>query len=564
MSGKSISVNNILYNSILKNKEIIISIIPLFIGFYLQDTVFTRSVADITRDIPAFVEDANIQKILMVLLPFVAAIVIFYITNLISASKIPTIEMNVTHELISQIIESVKTTKEKVNVNDIMTQIKKVGDVKNIYKVFTAYIVPTIVVTLSLMYNFLKVDLKTGFIVAIMIIILIIATMKLEHSSINAAYNAETSTNDLYDNVHETMTNIDTVITSDTKKKELDNINVMKNKTYKLTYISEIKNGNTTYGLQILSLIAMVGINYMSYSLYMKNDITMTTLVTIVLLTLLFMDYYNYCVGAIKEVISNIGKLYDAQQYFSNFKIIETDNKVSDKKVNLVVKNGNIKFENITLKYDEKVVFDDISLDIDGNSKVGIIGPIGSGKSTLLKMLAGITNYEGNILIDGQNLKDCTYESLVKNIAYISQHPKLFNKSILYNISYGTKYTEKEVIEKLNKLGLMEFINVFPDKLKTVVGKEGNNVSGGQRQFITFIRSLIQNKSIILLDEPSSSLDQHSKEILMNLIKKLKHKTIIITTHDKELLPLFDKVIDNPSKKKQENKRVIMKPYDDH
>ena len=158
MAEKSIDVNKILYNSIVKNKAIVLSVIPLFFGYYLQDTVFTRSIADITRDIPTFIKDVSIQKILMVLLPFIAAIVIFYLANTISANNMPKIEMDITHELTGQIIESVKTSKKKVNVNELMIQIKKVHESKNIYKVFTTYIVPTIVITVSLMYNFLKAD----------------------------------------------------------------------------------------------------------------------------------------------------------------------------------------------------------------------------------------------------------------------------------------------------------------------------------------------------------------------------------------------------------------------
>lgn len=546
MMKKSIDVNNILYNSIWNNKIIILAIIPLFIAFYLQDTVFSRSVADITRDISGFTKDANITKILIVLLPFIAAIIIFYLTNIVIANKIPAIEMDVTHELTNQMIESAKTSKKKINVNEMMTQIKKVTDAKNIYKVFAAYIIPTIVVTVSLMYNFIKADSKTGLIVVIMILILILATMKLEYSSIDAAYEAEKSSNELYDGIHETMTNIDTVITADTKKKELDNLDKIKDKTYDLTYVSEMKNGNTTYGLQLLSLLTVIGINYISYKLYSKNKISATTLVTIILLTLLFMDYYNYCVSAIKEVISNIGKLYDANEYFSNFEII-TDN---INKSDLKIIRGGIELKNITLKYDNKYIFENISLRINGNSKVGIVGPIGSGKSSLLKIIAGIVDYDGNIIIDDQNLKNCTYESIAKHIAYISQHPKLFNQTILYNLSYGTNYTENDIINKLNKLGLMDFIDVFPNKLHTIVGKEGSAISGGQKQFISFIRSIIQNKSIILLDEPSSSLDPKSKQILINLIKRLKDKTIIITTHDKDLVPLFDKIIDNLNQNK--------------
>ena len=543
---KSINVNNILYKTTLNNKSIIFPILLLFIAFYLQDTVFTRYIADITKDIPNFVKDVDIQKMFMVILPFISAIAIFYVSNIISSKKISKIEVEAIHELTSEVIESVKTDKKKINVNTLMGQLKKISEVKNIYTIFTFHIIPTIVITASLMYNFFRADTRTGFYVGLIILILVLITIKLESDSMYYAYEAEKASNELYEDVNEIMVNMDSIVTSDTKTKELENIDVSKNKAYEMAYTNDIKNGNTTYGLQLISLVAIIGINYLSYKLYMKEDIGTTTLITIVLLTLLFMDYYNYCVIAIKEVQSNIGKLYDAHQYFSDFKILSAE--PFDTKAELRIKKGDIKFENIKLKYDDKVIFDNLNLLIDGHSKVGIMGPIGSGKTTLLQMLAGITKYEGNIYIDGQNLKKCTYESIAQHVAYISQHPKLFNKSILYNISYGTNYNEAEVEKRLKEFGLMGFFNTFPQKLHTLVGKEGSDVSGGQRQFISFVRSLIQNKSIILLDEPSSSLDPKNKKILMDSIKNLKNKTIIITTHDNELKPIFDKVINNLSK----------------
>ena len=552
-----INLNEILFRSILNNKTILLGTMTLFIGFYLQDTLFTKHIANITRDIPGFMKTVNIGKIVNVLSPFVAAIIIFYLANIIISNNLSKIELDVTHELSSQVIESIKTTKKKINVNDLMIQIKKVTNTKNIYRLLAVYIIPTIVVIVSVLYNFMKADINTGMIVIGMILLLILVTVILECSTINAVYEGEKSLNNLYDGIHETMTNIDSVITSSTKNKELCNIDNIKDDTYNLTYISELKNGNTTYGLQLLSLLAAIGINYISYKLYISNNISSGVLITNVLLTLLFMDYYNYCVNAIKEVASNIGKLHDANEYFGCFEIIPE----KQGKTELKVKNGDIRFANIIQKYNNKLVFNDISFDIKGNSKIGIVGPIGSGKSTLLRMISGIVDYEGDIIIDDQNIKNCTNESITKHIAYISQHPKLFNRSILYNISYGTDYNEKEIVDKLNKLNLTEFIDTFQDGLHTIVGKEGSSVSGGQRQFISFIRSIIQNKSIILLDEPSSSLDQKSKQIFIGLIKSLNDKTIIITTHDKDLLPIFNTIIDNPSKQVKINQDI--KPHNE-
>jgi ABC-type multidrug transport system fused ATPase/permease subunit len=567
MKETNINISKLLYDSVMSNRAIIFSVFPLFIGYYLQDTVFTRHVAEITTDVPKFMDNATIGRVFQVLLPYVVASLLFYISNIISSKTLPKIELDVLQKLTDQLIESIKTSKNAINVNDIMIHIKKIGDIKNIYKITITYIIPTIIVAISLIYNFMRADYKTGLIVTTVIAVLLAITVRLELDSISNAYESEESLNDLYDEIHEIMANVDTVITSDTKEKEMDNIKDIKDKSYKLCETSETHNINSTYGMQALGLVTMIVVNYMSYRLYVLKEIDSQTLVSIVLLTLLFMDYYSYCVNAIMDLISTIGKFYETNTYFSAFKILFEDQDDTNQKAHtqeteedvksistleeLTVTDGNIQFKNINLKYEKTVIFDKFDLKIKGRSKVAFVGSIGSGKTTLLKMLAGLTNYKGDIFVDDQNLRDRSYSSIVRHIAYISQHPKLFNKSILYNLSYGSDRTEKEIVEKLNQLKLIEFFDQFPNKLDTLAGKEGSKMSGGQRQFVAFIRAIVQNKSIILLDEPTSSLDQKSKQLLIDLINRIKDKTIIVSTHDKQLLPLFDTVIDiNEMKKK--------------
>jgi ABC-type multidrug transport system fused ATPase/permease subunit len=466
-----------------------------------------------------------------------------------------------------------------MNVNELMLHIKKITETKHIYKIFVSNIIPTAVVTISLIYNFMKGNTKTGIIVIIILIVLMLLTAKLEFDSVNKAHQAEEYNNILYDEIHEIMTNIDTVVTSDTKTKEMVNITEVMKTTYDKTYTSEFNNITTTYGLQLLSLVAIMFMNYLSYDLYTNNKIDSTVLVSNVLLSLLFLDYYEYSISAIRRAIPDIGKMRESSEYFAKYKILEDEAKSEEEKKtrlesrsgaiskprpetrsepkleqnkktsnkrfnNLRVRNGDILFKNITIKYDDKLVIDDLDLHIKGNKTIGIIGPIGSGKSTLLKTLAGITKYKGTIYIDGQKINDCTHESIANNISYISQHPKLFNKSIYHNINYGSNYTKEEIQRKINDLGLNSFLNNFPNRLDTMAGKEGTNLSGGQKHFVSLIRSLVQNKSIILLDEPSSSLDKKHKELFIELIAKLDNKTIIITTHDKDLHQLFDNVID--------------------
>lgn len=541
---EKINITNILFKSIFNNKMIFVATIPLFIGYYLQDTIFTRSIAKITTDIPGFLKTVDGWKLGMLLLPYVSAILLFYMSKIITSITINKIELTTIKDLTEKMIESIKTSKTAINVNDVILHIKKLGDTKNIYGIIVTHIVPTLIVSIGLVYNFICGDSNYAIIVALLLIVLGIITIQLEISSVKHAFNTENAGNDLFDSIHEVMLNMDSVITSNTQKKEMNNINVAKEELYKYSCKSNVNNNTTTYGLQAFSVILVLGINYLAYKLYNTNKIDSAQLTATVLMSLLLMDYYNFCIGAIAELVNNMGRYYEIKDYFSQFKIVTYPNDVETRKLNLMVTDGTINISNLTLRYENKNIFENLNLTIRGNTITGMIGPIGSGKTTLLKTFAGIVDYTGNVLIDDQRLENCTYESIAENIAYIPQHPKLFNKTIYYNINYGSAYSKENILKKIESYGLKDFINSFPDKLETNVGKEGNKVSGGQRQLIAIIRALIQNKKILLLDEPTSSLDIKNKDIFLNLIKNIKHKTIIISTHDKQLMQVFDTVID--------------------
>jgi len=538
MSEISINVNKILLKSIVNNKILLLSIIPLFFGYYLQDNVFIRMLSKVTSNIPEFIKDADLTKIFILLLPYLLAVVLFYISNIISASTMPKIELEAITDLLNKIIQSIQTTKKQININDLLLHIKKISGTKNVYRIFVTYIIPTFVLSLALIYNFMINDFKYGLLVIILLVILMCVTIKVEYDNLYEAYKTEETVNDLYDEIHEIMTNIDTVITSNTKDKEMKNIKVAKNITHDLFVNSEVSNNTSTYGLQLMSIGIIIIINYMAYKLYKRNKIDVPIFISVALTSTLLMDYYNYCIHAVGELIMSLGRHTEAVSYFSDFVIIKDKIKKHNK---LILTNNNIQFKNINVSYDKKTIFKNFNLDIEGNKITGLKGHMGCGKSTLLKMLAGVIEHDGIINIDNQNIKeyDCT-----DHIAYISQHPKLFNNTILYNINYGLNLSEKEIQMKIDEMNLTDFFNSFPNKLNTIVGKEGANVSGGQKQYVALMRALLQNKKILLLDEPTSSLDVDAKKILIDVIKKIKNKTIIISTHDPELVHIFDTVIE--------------------
>ncbi len=548
--NKIIDIDSFVYKSFMNNKILIISLIPLFIGYYLYDITFTRSIAKATSDLPKFIENVDVIKILYIILPYFIATILFCISYLISTKTLSKIEIEITRDLMEKIIDSTKETKTEINVNDLMMHIKNILQIKNIFEVVTTTMFPAIIVIFGIIYNFSKSDIKSLIIVIIIIVTILLITIVYETQNVKHANNTEKTINIFYDEIHEMMTNIDTIITSNTQKYEINNFKNIASKTYELECKRDSYNILLTYGLQLFTGLSMLGIDYISYNLYIEGKMTGTNFASTVILSLLFVQYYNYSIHTIRTLMTNIGSYVETRSYFNEFSLKNSSeqNIIPENHVEqtnkLIVKNGNIIFKNITVKYGENQIFHNLNLEFKGKSITGLMGPIGSGKTTILKLLAGIVGYtNGEIYIDSQNLKDCTHESIVNSITYISQYPKLFNKSIYYNINYGSYFTKEEINEKINTLGLSEFINSFPKKIDTIVGKEGSMVSGGQKQFIAFIRSIVQNKSIFLLDEPSSSLDIMNKKIFINLIKKLNDKTIIISTHDQSIMNLFNNII---------------------
>lgn len=554
---ESINLKQLLKNAILDKKIILFSIIPLFTSYWLQDVVFSKSFGTFIATIPTFVESMSTKSVIKLLLPYLVSHTLFYINDMIIANSFPVVELRVIKEITDKTIESIKQSKIPINTNEFIMNLKKILDIKNVYFLMVSYIIPTIFGAFALLYYFSACGKKpTIFLFTVMFIFLFITT-KLELDCINKAHDNQGSLNDLYDHINDIMLNLDTVITSNSKQKELDELKEFENTSRKKYICSENNANNTAFKLRMISLGFTIMVEAIAIYMYKQKVINTSTLMTISLLALMFMEYYNSAIYKVKNMLQHIGKFTEIDKYFATFPtpILEPFPLTSTHKpvrshalalaptLTLTPTKGTITFQNINLKRDDKIVFKNFNLKIDGGTKVGIKGEIGCGKTTLLKMVANLVPYNGTIYIDNQPINRCTHESLCKNIVYIPQHPKLFNKTIMYNLNYGSNYTEAQIWNKIKTLNLTSFFDSFPQKLQTPVGKEGSKLSGGQRQFLALIRALIQDKKIILLDEPTSSLDSKVKELFIELIEDVKDKTIVMTTHDDQILFLFDRVI---------------------
>jgi len=224
---------------------------------------------------------------------------------------------------------------------------------------------------------------------------------------------------------------------------------------------------------------------------------------------------------------------------------VEKENKTYISRPNL---SGTIEFKDVQFAYKDQnhQTLKDINLKIKQGERVAVLGKIGSGKSTLLKLIMSL--YEpnkGSVLIDSVDIRQIDPVDLRQAIGAVPQEPFLFMGTIKDNITIGEQYVSDEELLRASKVaGLNDFLGKHEAGYDLIVGERGEGLSGGERQAVTLARALISNPNILMLDEPTNSMDRQTEKMFIDRIKNIiEDKTLIVVTHKTSLLQLVDRVI---------------------
>ncbi|MFP4276141.1 MAG: type I secretion system permease/ATPase [Wenzhouxiangella sp.] len=220
----------------------------------------------------------------------------------------------------------------------------------------------------------------------------------------------------------------------------------------------------------------------------------------------------------------------------------------SDEKIDRPIIRGDIEFRNVGFAYPDsrQKVLTDVSLTIKAGEHVAILGKNGSGKTTLEKLIMGLYQpTEGSVLIDGIDMGQMDITQLRRNIGYVPQEVSLFQGSLKHNIVLTSPNEDSErLLRAVHLAGLESMIRYHPEGINMPVGERGQQLSGGQRQCVGIARALLNEPAILLLDEPTSSLDHTSEEkIKKTLAEESLGKTLVLVTHRSSLLQLVDRLI---------------------
>lgn len=232
------------------------------------------------------------------------------------------------------------------------------------------------------------------------------------------------------------------------------------------------------------------------------------------------------------------------------FDLIDTNVEVEDPTEDKAIKIGSIndvRFENVTFGYDLGIpVIKDVSFTLEASKKLAIVGPTGAGKSTLINLLARFYDpLNGRIVVNGHDVKEIKIDSLRKQMGIVLQDSFLFPMSVEDNIKFGkSEVSDEEVIQAAKAVGAHEFIMKLPGGYDYVIQEGSSNISIGQRQLISFARTLLTNPRLLVLDEATSSIDPYTELVVQNALKKLlENRLAIIIAHRLSTIRLCDEII---------------------
>jgi len=213
----------------------------------------------------------------------------------------------------------------------------------------------------------------------------------------------------------------------------------------------------------------------------------------------------------------------------------------------LKVSKGRLEFRNVSFAYDkDRPILKDVSFDVPAGKMVAIVGPSGGGKSTISRILFRFYDVSsGAVLIDGQDLRDVTQDSLRAAIGMVPQDTVLFNDTIAYNIQYGAPDASPAKLRKAAKLAqIHDFIMDLPAQYETMVGERGLKLSGGEKQRVAIARTILKAPPILMLDEATSALDSYTeKEIQESLERVARDRTTLVIAHRLSTVVHADNII---------------------
>ena len=474
---------------------------------------------------------------------WVANIVLDYFKNMIDAELIPRFLSNARNEIFRDTIHKHSQNYKDVKTGEYITRIYDLTrELRNIVIYVLEFFYPTIVVSVSVIVYYMFISKKIGCIVLISLIILIFTSIYYGKRSVNLSAERESYYLRMTEKMNDSLGNLMNVYLNNQDKQE-----IQKNKDIddKHTELYVAQNQNTeklVFIMSIITVLTMFIVIWMCYTDLKSKTINSKTFTTILLVFIYYVDYMFGISWEIPHFLTKLGIIKNSLPFLEEILLHKNDMGSQQK-----IHDWTIECRNVSFRYQLNLpwIYHDMNISIQAREKVAFMGKSGMGKTTLAKLLLGIYRpTHGDIIIGGQNQKSLDNSYLRNHINYINQRTNLFNETVMYNLQYGNNQSDQFVTEFLKKYKLLSIYDRLEKGLYNMAGVQGGNLSQGMQKITILVRGLLRGGNIIIFDEPLTSLDFKTRELVMNMIKEeCRVKTVLIITHDREVIPYVDRVI---------------------
>ena len=534
-----------------KNKFAIIYFIIISILYILFESIIAPyNIGKLINNI-----DKPLSYLYILIGIYIFTYLLFYLKKKYESSFVPNLLTYSRSNLFSAIIDKYSENYKSLKMGSTISKINMITlFFKETITNFIILIFPNIIIITLLSLLFLYKNLNLGLILIFSIIVNIIVILLVKNELIyfkkkaeNYYYNhIDNNLVDIYSSLMNTYLN-----NNETKEKDrIHNDQNIYNVYLQNNYNLESKLSYILYFISILTLISSI--------YYIINNIKdNNNKVLYIILLIYFTTSYLLLSKNLPWFIVMYATLISSKNYVKDILNI----KYNDYKQE--IKSGKLELKNLRFGYkNNNIILDDVSLLINNKEKVGILGRSGSGKSSLSKLILKFHKYDGNIYVDDINIKNINTQYLRKKVLYANQKTMLYDISVIDNIKYGNNSETEDIIKLLNDYQLLELFNGLKDGINSDSGVQGNNLSGGMQKVVILLRTILKsdenNSFIIIFDEPLAGLDEKTRKKVIKLINdKCTGKTLIVITHDKEILPHMDRIVDlsEINKKNFKNKK---------
>lgn len=418
------------------------------------------------------------------------------------------------------------TTNTMENLADVATRVVMLT---------TQGVITTAIIAIMLLFY----DWRIGIIVLIGLLIFFIVNSGMQKSSQKISPKKAKVDSDLVEKVIEYVQGIAEVkaynLTGSASKKLNKSIdeNTKCNIDLEMTFIPFMTLQN--------AIIKLIGVIMTLASIYLYIQGSMDLMVCITMIICSFMVYGSLeQAGNYSSLLRSVDVSVDRAQEILNLNVMDIEGK------DIVPENYDIDIKNIDFSYEKRKIISDFSLHIPEKTTTAIVGPSGGGKTTLCHLISRFWDVDkGKVLLGGNDVRDYSMDSLMKNFSFVFQNVYLFQDTIANNIRFGQEDASMEqVIDAAKKACCHDFIMKLPDGYDTVIGEGGASLSGGEKQRISIARAIMKDSPIIILDEATANVDPENEEHLQKAIESLtKNKTIIMIAHRLKTVRNADKII---------------------